>query len=55
VRDRLSRKHRTDAGPPPIRTGGVASDIVAVLVGTVIYLALGFLFHPLFIGIPVFR
>jgi uncharacterized membrane protein len=55
VYDRISLKHRADAGAPAIRTSGVASDIVAVLVGTVIYLALGFLFHPLFIGIPVFR
>jgi len=54
VYDRISLKHRTDAGAPAIRTGGLTSDIVAILVGTAIYLALGFLFHPLFIGLPVF-
>jgi uncharacterized membrane protein len=55
VYDRISLKHRVDAGSPVIRTGGLASDVIAVVVGTLIYLALGFLFHPLFIGIPVFR
>jgi len=54
VYDRISLKHRTDAGGPVIPTGGIASDVVAVVVGTAIYLALGFLFHPLFIGLPVF-
>jgi uncharacterized membrane protein len=54
VFDRISLKYRTDAGAPAIRTGGLASDIVAVVVGTLIYLALGFFFHPLFIGLPVF-
>jgi uncharacterized membrane protein len=54
VYDRISLKHRVDAGAPAIRTGGLASDIIAVVVGTMIYLALGFFFHPLFIGIPVF-
>jgi len=54
VYDRISLKHRVDAGAPAIRTGGLASDIIAVVVGTMIYLTLGFFFHPLFIGIPVF-
>ena len=54
VFDRISLKHRTDAGAPAIPTGGLASDIIAVVVGVLLYLALGFYFHPLFIGIPVF-
>ena len=54
VFDRISLKHRTDAGAPAIPTGGLASDIIAVVVGVLVYLALGFYFHPLFIGIPVF-
>ena len=54
VYDRISLKHRTDAGAPAIPIGGARNDVIAVVVGTLIYLALGFLFHPLFIGIPVF-
>jgi len=54
VYDRISLKHRTDAGGPPIPAGGMRNDVIAVVVGTVLYLALGFLFHPLFIGVPAF-
>ena len=54
VFDRISLKHRSDAGAPAIPTGGVRNDVLAVVVGTILYLALGFVFHPLFIGIPVF-
>jgi uncharacterized membrane protein len=54
VYDRISLKRRTDAGAPVIPIGGWRNDVIAVIVGTLIYLALGFVFHPLFIGIPVF-
>ncbi len=54
VFDRISLKRRTDAGAPAIPVGGPRNDVIAVVVGTLIYLALGFFFHPLFIGIPVF-
>jgi uncharacterized membrane protein len=54
VFDRISLKHRTDAGAPVIPVGGRRNDVIAVIVGTLLYLALGFFFHPLFIGIPVF-
>jgi uncharacterized membrane protein len=54
VFDRISLKHRADAGAPAIATGGRRNDVIAVIVGTIIYLLLGFFFHPLFIGIPVF-
>ena len=54
VYDRISLKHRTDAGGPPIPIGGVRNDVVAVIVGTLIYLALAFWFHPYAIGVPVF-
>jgi len=54
VFDRISLKRRADAGAPAIPTGGRRNDIIAVIVGTIIYLLLGFFFHPLFIGIPVF-
>src|SRR6266436_6969373 len=54
VFDRISLKHRADAGAPPIPVGGVGNDLIAVAVGLVAYLALGFAFHPVVIGVPVF-
>jgi uncharacterized membrane protein len=53
VFDRISLKHRNDAGAPPIPVGGVANDAIAVVVGIVAYLALAFAFHPVVIGVPV--
>ncbi len=53
VYDRISLKHRTDAGGPPIPVGGVSNDVIAVVIGIVAYLALAFAFHPLVIGVPV--
>jgi uncharacterized membrane protein len=53
VFDRISLKHRTDAGAPPIPVGGLANDLIAVAVGFVAYLALAFAFHPVVIGVPV--
>ena len=54
VYDRITLKHRADPGAPPIPVGGIKNDIIAVLVGTIIYLALGFVFHPIVIGVPAF-
>jgi len=54
VYDRISLKYRTDPGAPPIPVGGAKNDIMAVVVGTIIYLALGFVFHPIVIGVPAF-
>jgi uncharacterized membrane protein len=54
VFDRISLKRRTDPGGPPIPVGGVKNDIVAVVAGTVLYLLLGWLFHPYVIGVPAF-
>ena len=54
VFDRISLKRRSDAGSPPIPVGGVGNDLIAVAVGIVAYLALGFAFHPVVIGVPVF-
>ncbi len=53
VYDRISLKHRADAGAPPIPVGGIGNDVIAVAVGIVAYLALAFSFHPLVIGVPV--
>jgi uncharacterized membrane protein len=53
VFDRISLKHRTDAGAPPIPVGGPGNDLIAIAVGIVAYLALAFAFHPVVIGVPV--
>ena len=54
VFDRISLKRRADAGGPPIPVGGPGNDAIAVAVGIVAYLALGFVFHPVVIGVSVF-
>jgi uncharacterized membrane protein len=54
VYDRITLKRRTDPGAPPIPLGGVRNDIIAVVVGTLLYLALGLWFHPYVIGVPAF-
>jgi uncharacterized membrane protein len=53
VFDRISLKHRADAGAPPIPVGGAGNDMIAVAVGVVAYVALAFAFHPVVIGVPV--
>lgn len=52
--DRVTLKYRSDAGAPAIPIGGRRNDLIAIVVGTVLYLALGFLFHPLVIRLPAF-
>ena len=54
VYDRITLKHRKDAGAPSIPVGGARNDIIAIVIGTIIYLALGFAFHPVVIGVPAF-
>jgi uncharacterized membrane protein len=54
VYDRVTLKRRTDPGSPPIPLGGRTNDIIAIVVGTIVYLALGFVFHPIVIGVPAF-
>jgi uncharacterized membrane protein len=54
VYDRITLKHRPDLGAPPIAVGGRRNDIIAIIVGTILYLALGFVFHPIVIGLPAF-
>ena len=53
VYDRFSLKRRTDAGAPTIPVGGWSRDVAAIVVGTLVYLALAFWFHPAVIGVPV--
>ena len=52
--DRMTLKHRSDPGAPAIPAGGHRNDTIALVVGTILYLALGFIFHPLVIGVAVF-
>jgi uncharacterized membrane protein len=54
VYDRVSLKRRSDPGAPPIPVGGWRNDAIAVVVGVLFYLALGFVFHPVAIGVPAF-
>jgi len=54
VYDRITLKRRTDPGGPPIPIGGWKNDVAAVIVGLILYLALGLVFHPLVVGLPVF-
>ena len=55
VYDRISLKRRSDPGAPPIPVGGTINDLIAVIVGTIVYFALGFVFHPVVIGVPAFQ
>jgi uncharacterized membrane protein len=54
VYDRITLKYRSDAGAPDFGLGGRDCDTLAVVVGTLIYLALGFWFHPYVVGVPAF-
>ena len=50
---RISAKRRTDE-VAAVAPKGYTNDAIVVLLGIVIYLALGYVFHPVFIGVPVF-
>jgi uncharacterized membrane protein len=52
--DRASLKWRSDPGAPDFGLGGRDCDTIAVVVGTLLYLAVGFWFHPYVVGIPAF-
>jgi uncharacterized membrane protein len=54
VYDRITLKRRTDPGGPPIPIGGWKNDVAAVIVGLILYLALGSVFHKFVVGLPVF-
>ena len=54
VFDRISLKRRRDSGALPFPVGGRRKDVIAVVVGTVLYLLLGLYFHPYLIGVPAF-
>jgi uncharacterized membrane protein len=50
---RISLKRRADA-VLPVAPAGYTNDVIVVLVGVVVYLAIGYAFHPAVIGVPVF-
>lgn len=56
VFDRIAVKRREGAGEITTsqQTGGWTNDTIAIVVGTLVYLALGFVFHPVVIGVPAF-
>jgi uncharacterized membrane protein len=54
VYDRVSLKQRSDPGAPPTPVSGWRNDVIAIIVGVLAYLALGFIFHPLVLGVPAF-
>jgi uncharacterized membrane protein len=54
VYDRITLKHRSDPGAPAIPVGGHRNDTIALVLGTILYLALGFIFHPVVVGVAVF-
>jgi uncharacterized membrane protein len=49
----IAAKRRGDLGASA-QPAGWTNDIIVVAVGIVIYLALGYVFHPAVIGVPVF-
>ena len=57
VYDRIAVKRRVDAAAAPVAiapSGGYRNDFIVVVVGTLLFFALGFWFHPWVIGVPVF-
>ena len=54
VYDRISLKYRSEPSGLQIPYGGTKNDIIAIIVGTIIYLALGLVFHPVVVGLPAF-
>jgi uncharacterized membrane protein len=50
---RIAAKRRGDLGAT-VAPAGWINDVIVVVVGIVIYLALGYAFHPMIIGVPVF-
>ena len=50
---RIAAKRRGDVGPQTAPAGWI-NDILVVAIGVVVYLLLGFYFHPYLIGMPVF-
>jgi uncharacterized membrane protein len=50
---RIAAKRRSDIRPAA-EPAGWANDALVLVVGVMVYLALGYAFHPVVIGVPVF-
>jgi uncharacterized membrane protein len=50
---RIAAKRRSDGGVTAAPSGWI-NDVIVVVLGIVIFLALGYAFHPIVIGAPVF-
>jgi hypothetical protein len=50
---RIAAKHRDDVKPVP-EPSGWTNDALVVAIGVIVYLALGYAFHPVVLGVPVF-
>lgn len=50
---RIAAKKRGDLGSTAAPAGWI-NDIIVVVVGIIVFLALGYAFHPIVIGVPVF-
>lgn len=50
---RIAAKRRTDY-VLPVAPDGWINDVIVLVLGIVIFLALGYAFHPIVIGVPVF-
>ncbi len=50
---RIAAKRRLDA-VLPVAPPGWLNDLIVVVLGVVLYLALGYVFHPIAIGVPAF-
>jgi uncharacterized membrane protein len=50
---RIAAKHRNDLKPVP-EPSGWTNDALVVAIGVIVYLALGYAFHPVVLGVPVF-
>ncbi|MGC1610739.1 MAG: NnrU family protein, partial [Pseudolabrys sp.] len=53
VYTRIAAKRRTDT-KPIAAPAGWTNDLLVVVIAVVVYLALGYAFHPVVIGVPVF-
>jgi uncharacterized membrane protein len=52
--DRMTLKRRADSATPPLPAAAHRNDIIALVAGTLLYVALALVFHPLVIGHAVF-
>lgn len=50
---RIAAKRRGDSGAAAAPVGWT-NDIIVLMLSIILYLALGFAFHPMLIGVPVF-